>query len=237
MARPAQHEDGNARPDALKRLPTQGPVIWDWPLRLWHWLFAAGIAFSLYTGLKGDIGLMAWHQRSGLALLGLLVFRLGWGLWGGRYARWAYYWTTPARFVDHFRGRGGKSAHTSPGVALATVLIAATAMQVGTGLFATDDIFSEGPLYDHASAEFARAANWIHHRLHWLILGGVGVHLAAHAVYGLALRDRTPLAMFTGRKPNRDTLPPARSYWLRTVLTLALAFGVVVLVRNAERWL
>ena len=211
----------------------QGPVIWDWPLRIWHWLFACAIAFSLYSGLQGDIGLMAWHQRSGLLLLGLLVFRLGWGLWGGRYARWGNYWTTPLQFVDHFRGRGTKSAHTSPGIALAAMLIAATAVQVGTGLFATDDIFTEGPLYDYASTEFARVANWIHHRLHWLILGGLSVHLMAHAVYGLVLRDRTPLAMFTGRKPDREHLPPAESFWLRAAVTLTLAVGVVLLVGNA----
>ena len=209
------------------------PVIWDWPLRIWHWLFAGAIAFSLYSGLKGDISLMAWHQRSGLLLLGLLVFRLGWGLWGGRYARWGNYWTTPLQFVDHFRGRGTKSAHTSPGIAMAAMLIAATAVQVGTGLFATDDIFTEGPLYDYASAEFARIANWIHHRLHWLILGGLSVHLAAHAIYGFVLRDRTPLAMFTGRKPGREHLPTAQSFWFRAAVTLILAVGVVLLVGTA----
>ena len=211
----------------------QGPLIWDWPLRIWHWLFACAISFSLYSGLQGDIGLMAWHQRSGLLLLGLLVFRLGWGLWGGRYARWGNYWTTPLEFVDHFRGRGTKAAHTSPGIAMAAMLIAATAVQVGTGLFATDDIFTEGPLYDYASAEFARVANWIHHRLHWLILGGLGVHLTAHAVYGFVLRDRTALAMFTGRKPTREHLPSAQSFWLRAAVTLVLALAVVLLVGNA----
>ena len=210
----------------------QGPLIWDWPLRIWHWLFACAIVFSLYSGLQGDIGLMAWHQRSGLLLLGLLSFRLGWGLWGGRYARWGNYWTTPLQFVDHFRGRGDKSAHTSPGIAMAAMLIAATTVQVGTGLFATDDIFTEGPLYDYASAEFARVANWIHHRLHWLILGGLGVHVTAHAVYGFVLRDRTPLAMFTGRKPDREHLPSAQSFWFRAGVTLILAAAVVLLVGN-----
>ena len=215
----------------------RGPVIWDWPLRLWHWLFAACIAFSLYSGLDGDIGLLDWHQRSGLTLLGLLVFRLGWGLWGGRYARWGNYWTTPAAFVDHFRSKGAKSAHTSPGIALAAVLIAATAVQVGAGLFTTDDIFNEGPLHRYAPAEFARAATWIHHRLYWLILGAVGVHLAAHAVYGVILRDRTPLAMFTGRKPDRGSLPSTPHFWLRATVTLVTAVAVVLIVRYAERWL
>ena len=75
-----------------------------------------------------------------------MVFRLGWGLWDGLYARFTHYWTTPRAFVNHFLRRGEPKAHTSPGVALAVVLLLAVAVQVGTGLFATDDIFNEGPL-------------------------------------------------------------------------------------------
>ena len=209
------------------------PTIWDWPLRLWHWAFAAFIAFSLYSGLKGDISLMEWHLRSGLVLLGLLVFRAGWGLWGGRYARFGHYWTTPAAFVDHFRRRGERRAHTSPGIALAVVLLAAAAVQVGSGLFATDDIFNEGPLNRHVSNEFADAATWIHHRVHWLVLGAGVVHLTAHAVYGLVLRDPTPLAMFTGRKPLE--LPATPHFWLRAAVTSVLAVGVVLIVIYGDR--
>ncbi|MDE0193069.1 MAG: cytochrome b/b6 domain-containing protein [Gammaproteobacteria bacterium] len=208
------------------------PTIWDWPLRIWHWAFAGFIAFSLYSGLSGDIGLLEWHQRSGLVLLGLLVFRVGWGLWGGRYARFGHYWTTPSAFIDHFRRRGRPGAHTSPGVALAVVLLAAAAVQVGTGLFATDDIFTEGPLYRYVSNEFARTASWLHHRLHWLILGAGVVHLAAHAIYGL-MRDPTPLAMVTGRK--RTELPSTPHFWVRAALTSTLALGTVMTVVYAER--
>lgn len=204
------------------------PTIWDWPLRLWHSAFAGFLVFSLYSGLDGDIGLLEWHQRSGLVLLGLIVFRVGWGLWGGRYARFGHYWTTPRAFVDHFLGRSRGTAHTSPGTVLVVVLFLAATLQVGTGLFATDDIFNEGPLNRHVSAEFASAASWLHRRLHWLILTVVGVHLAAQAVYGLVLRDRTPLAMFTGRKP--VPLPSTPHFWWRAGATLALAVSVVVLV-------
>ena len=208
------------------------PTIWDWPLRLWHWAFAGFIAFSLYSGLSGDIGLLEWHQRSGLVLLGLLVFRLGWGLWGGRYARFRHYWTTPSAFIDHFRRRGRAGAHTSPGVALAAVLLAAAALQVGTGLFATDDIFTEGPLHRYVSNELARTATWLHHRVHWLVLGAGVVHLAAHAVYGL-LRDPTPLTMFTGRK--RLELPATPHFWVRAAVTSLLAAGIALAVTYAER--
>jgi len=222
---------GVAKSDGL--LVALGPMIWDWPLRIWHWAFAAFIVFSLYSGLAGDIGLLEWHQRSGLVLLGLVVFRVGWGLWGGRYARFGHYWTTPRAFVDHFLRRGERRAHTSPGVALAVVLLLAVAVQVGTGLFATDDIFNEGPLNRYASNEFARTATWIHHRAHWLVLGAGVVHLTAHAVYGLVLRDPTPLAMFTGRK--RLELPATPHFWIRASVTSVLALGVVLTVTYADR--
>ena len=211
------------------------PVIWDWPLRLWHWAFAGFIAFSLYSGLDGDIGLLEWHQRSGLVLLGLVVFRIGWAVWGGRYARFGHYWTTPSAFVDHFRGRGSRSAHTSPGIALAVVLLAAVMAQVGSGLFATDDIFNEGPLNRYVSSEFARDATWIHHRAFWLILGAAAVHLVAHAVYAFVLRDSTALAMFTGRKDVE--LPSTPHFWLRAALTSAVAVGAVLAVNYAGRFL
>lgn len=210
------------------------PTIWDWPLRLWHWAFAGFVAFSLYSGLIGDIGLLEWHQRSGLILLGLVVFRLGWAAWGGIYARWHRYWTTPSAVLAHFQGRAKRTAHTAPGIALVVLLFLAVALQAASGLFVTDDIFTEGPLYGFATADVSDAATWIHHRLHWLILAAIGTHLAAHAVYGLILRDRLPLAMFTGRKA--VDLPSTRHFWLRAALTLALALGVVALVMNAERW-
>ena len=209
-------------------------TVWDWPLRLWHWAFAALVAFSLYTGLAGDVDWLTWHLRSGIALVGLVAFRLGWALWGGRYARWRQYGATPGAFLAHFRRRAAEAAHTTPGAALALLLFGAVAVQVATGLFASDDIFTEGPLHRLASAELASVASWVHRRLHWLVLGAVCVHLAAHAIYGLVLRDPTPLAMFTGRKP--VALPPTPHFWLRALLTAALAAFVAAAVANAG-WL
>ena len=221
------------------------PTIWDWPLRLWHWAFAAAVAFCLYSGLVGDIALAQWHMRSGLAVLGLVAFRLGWALWGGRYARCGQYRTTPSRIAAHFlpaRYRAAatapaqsarQSAHTAPGIALALLLVAAVALQAAAGLFASDDIFTEGPLRSYASAAVADAADWLHHRLHWLILTLIGVHLSAHAVYGFVLRDATPLSMFSGRKPRTETLPPTAHFWLRAAATLAAAAGLVWLIGSA----
>ena len=198
--------------------------VWDLPIRLWHWALAVTVLFSLYTGLVGDIGLMDWHQRSGFAVLALLLFRVGWGFWGGRYVRLARYRTTPRRFVQHFAGSGQADPHTSPGIALAILLIGALAVQASTGLFATDDIFNEGPFRRHVGDDVSAAMTWIHHRVFWVIIALVATHITANAIYAV-MHNPTPLAMFTGRKA--VDVPPTEQYLLRGLFTAAAAAVIV----------
>ena len=198
--------------------------VWDWPLRLWHWLFAACIGCLLYTGLSGDLMLLTWHMRFGCAMVGLILFRLLWGLWGGRYARWTSYRVGPKAFFGHFWGGRVDDPHTAPGRAMAIALVLLAATQAGSGLFANDAIFSEGPLARYVSGETSNQLTWVHNRVFWGIIACVAAHLTAHLVYALQ-RDKTPLAMFTGRKPAQASATP--DYWLRALATAALAGGAV----------
>jgi len=206
--------------------PGQMPAVrvWDGPLRLWHWSFAGCVSGSLYTGLSGDLGLVEWHMRFGYGALGLLVFRLGWALWGGIHARWSSFRITPARIMAFLRGTKTSDARTAPGVAIALCMFVAVAVQAVAGLYTSDLIFTEGPLVRHASSDTVRLMSGIHHRAFRVILALIGVHLAAHVVYAL-LRDPTPLSMFTGRK--RLRLSPTPHYWLRGMFTAAVAAGLV----------
>ncbi|MDZ7668286.1 MAG: cytochrome b/b6 domain-containing protein [Gammaproteobacteria bacterium] len=147
---------GTAQPLAL---------VWDWPLRIWHWLFALCVAGSLTTGWLGDIALMDWHMRLGYCALGLLLFRLGWALWGGRYARLATFRPWPGRFIAHFRGRAAAEPRTAPGAALALLLVTLVAAQALSGLYTTDDIFTDGPLVRGASDATVDLMSAVHHRV------------------------------------------------------------------------
>ncbi|MDE0224706.1 MAG: cytochrome b/b6 domain-containing protein [Gammaproteobacteria bacterium] len=204
--------------------------VWDLPFRLWHWALAFSVLFSLYSGLAGDISLMEWHQRSGFVVLALLLFRVGWWIWGGRYVRLSQYRTTPRRFIQHFAGTGKADPHTSPGIVMAILVIVALAVQAGTGLFATDDIFNEGPLVRHVGGEVSATMTWIHHRVFWVIIALVATHITANAVYAM-MRDPTPLAIFTGRKPL--DLPPTEQHLLRALFTAA---GAALVVYGALAW-
>lgn len=65
--------------------------VWDLPTRLFHWVLVGAVATSLTAGELGNMGI---HVISGHVVLALVVFRLGWGIVGGRYAR----------FTDFVRG-------------------------------------------------------------------------------------------------------------------------------------
>lgn len=197
--------------------------VWDVSLRVWHWLFACAVGFSLYTGLAGEISLSEWHQRSGITVLGLLLFRLAWGAWGGRYSRFTHYRATPRQVMGHFRGEV-RLPHTAPGVVLVVALLLAVLVQAVTGLMATDDIFNEGPLVRYVDAETARWMTRVHHRVFWLVLALVTTHLTAHVVYALR-GDATPLSMITGRKA--ADVAPTEEHYLRAAATVAAAAALV----------
>lgn len=81
----------------LKRI-----LIWDLPTRVFHWTFAlsfAGAYLTAETERYRDI-----HLALGYLFLGLLVFRLIWGLTGTRYARFSAFLFKPAEIIDYIRG-------------------------------------------------------------------------------------------------------------------------------------
>ena len=67
-------------------------LVWDWPVRLGHWLMVGGFALAWLSGDSETFRLV--HVIAGATVLGVASFRLPWGFIGSRYAR----------FVDFVRG-------------------------------------------------------------------------------------------------------------------------------------
>ena len=209
---------------------TSDPRVWDLSLRIWHWLFATVVCFSLVTGLSDDLKLIDWHLRSGYAVLALLAFRLCWGLFGTKFARFASYRTTPAALLKHLKGASETQVHTAPGVIMAWSVWLTCLVQASCGLFTSDDIFTEGPLARYASDAQIDTASFIHGRTFWILIGLVGIHLAAIAWYGLVRRDPLALSMFTGRKP--AAVEPIAARPAATVCAWFLAAAVWLLLAS-----
>ncbi len=195
--------------------------VWDLPSRLWHWALFGFLAFSVYSGLTGSIALMDWHLRSGYAVLVLLLFRVAWGIWGGSYVRYRIYWQCLRQLGPE------PESHTRPGVLMLLALLLLLGIQVATGLFATDDLFTEGPFNNYVSEETASTLSWLHRRNFWLVLVLAGLHVSAVGFYGLWRKDSLAMAMFHGRKELADSREGSEHYLLRALFTLAGASLIV----------
>lgn len=62
-------------------------LVWDWPVRIGHWLLVVLFALAWLTGDSEELRLV--HAALGGALVGILLFRVLWGLIGSYHARFS----------------------------------------------------------------------------------------------------------------------------------------------------
>jgi cytochrome b len=209
--------------------------VWDLPTRLFHWALAACVVASIASAWVGG-NAMAWHFRSGYAVFTLLAFRAVWGLVGGRWSRFTSFIYAPAAILRYLRGASRPGEHHevghSPLGALSVFgLLALLGAQVGTGLFADDEIASRGPLANLVSGATSLSLTaWHRGWGQWVILAMVVLHLAAIAFYLVAKRRNLVRPMVTGDKQLAQPTPPSldtRGSRLLAAALLAACAGVV----------
>ncbi len=177
--------------------------IWDLPTRLFHWLLVGGIGFSWFSAETGG-NWMVWHERSGMFLLALVLFRIIWGFIGSDTARFSQFITSPAKAVQHLRELKNKSTafhagHNPLGAWMVVALLAVVLVQGVTGLFATDDIMTEGPLIGLVSGSTAESLTSIHHFTFNIILLLAAAHIAAVMFYRFYKRTNLIKTMVVGK--------------------------------------
>ncbi|WP_313025387.1 cytochrome b/b6 domain-containing protein [Pseudomonas lopnurensis] len=212
--------------------------LWDAPLRVFHWSFAAAVIAAIVTGWVGG-NLMLWHGRLGLVVLGLLVFRLLWGFVGSTYARWSRIFAATVGVRDYLQGNWREAGHNPLGALSVLAMLGLVSFQVISGLMATDDIAFQGPLYALVNSETGSALSGLHRQAKWLLLVLIGLHLAAIAWYGLVKRKPLVRAMIAGRmRREHPAQEDARGGSLATaLLTVVLAMGVVWGVQSVAGWM
>ena len=105
------------------------------------------------------------------------------------------------------------------------------AVQAGTGLFATDDIFIEGPLTHLVMYETASFLTFIHQTNFNILLACIALHLLAIAYHSCVKKEPLVKGMITGTKQAYEGKPEAKSnYGLMAALITLSASAVWVLV-------
>jgi cytochrome b len=185
-------------------------LVWDAPVRVFHWLMVLSFAGAYITAESERWRLV--HVTLGYTRAGLVAFRIVWGLVGTRHARFSNFVRAPAAVMAYVRSmlQGRSEHHTghNPAGALAIVALLALALAVAaTGWATFNDLAGEWVSELHEAT-----AN--------LMLMLVGVHVAGVVLGSWLHHENLVRAMFSGRKLGspQDAL---RSAW-RSVAALML---------------
>lgn len=201
--------------------------VWDLPTRIFHWALVVCVIGAYVTIKLGGLW-MDWHTRFGMGVLGLIVFRLIWGIAGPHYARFAQFIRGPRTVMRYLQGRVASVAGHNPLGALSVVaLLLIIGFQAFSGLFANDDILTAGPLA-YLDSRWSSRLTSLHKLNEWVLLGIVGLHVTAVAWYQFIKRKNIITPMIHG-----DTIVTAATAATRAqdgwkVRLGALALAIVI---------
>ncbi|MBR9857508.1 MAG: cytochrome B [Gammaproteobacteria bacterium] len=225
----------------MKASPHSPVKVWDWSIRVFHWSLPV-LLFLLWRSAGDD---MDQHMLFAQLLLGLLLYRIIWGFIGTPYARFSHFIYHPGRIVAYLRAsltahKPVYLSHNPLGGVMVLVMLGTLLFQAGSGLFATDDIFYEGPLYSYVSgATSSWMTDWHKSWFYDGLLLIIGLHVVAIALYRLR-GENLVKAMITGHKEapasqvaDRLEHHPHAFPWLRFVLSVALSAGTTWTLFNA----
>ncbi len=168
-------------------------LVWDLPTRVFHWLLAACFLGAFVTAESERFRNI--HVVLGYTVLGLVAFRLLWGVIGTRYARFSAFPIAPRRVLGYlkllFTRAPQHHVGHNPAGSLAIYAILALSLLVGaTGYAAYNEIGGEWLADLHEGVSNA-------------MLGLVAIHIGAVIVSSLIHRENLAAAMVNGHKRGR----------------------------------
>lgn len=202
--------------------------VWDGPLRVFHWLLVVSVLVALYTGWMGG-SWIAWHERAGLTIVGLLSFRIAWLLLGSTYARLSTLLCSLLALPRYLRGDWRQLGHNPLGVLSVFAMLGMLSWQAGSGLFTNDDIAFTGPLYKLVSSSLSSDITRLHKLGMWVIIGLIVVHVLAIVAHFALKKHNLVKPMLTGKTEQQypEQKPAQGGRWLAFICAAVIALGVV----------
>ncbi len=172
--------------------PSKRVLIWDLPVRLFHWLLAAGFFATVYLALVlgDDSRFFPYHAIIGLTMAMMVVMRILWGFIGSRYARFSSFLFGPRavmRYVgEAVHGSGEQHVGHNPGAAWAIYAMIGLLL----GLAATGVLMGQG---DEGLKE-------VHEIIAYTLAVVVALHIIGAILHSIRYRDHLVASMVHGRK-------------------------------------
>jgi cytochrome b len=182
----------------------QGVRTWDPLIRLFHWT----LVVAFFTAYVIEDDWMRLHVLAGYTVLGLLVFRIIWGVIGTRHARFTDFVCSPAKTLAYlkdtlfFRARRYLGHNPAGAAMIIAMLVSLTATAV-TGLALYGYAEFSGPLaglMESTPEWLGNALEDVHEFCANFTLMLVLLHVAGVIVTSLQHRENLVRSMFTGIK-------------------------------------
>jgi len=190
-------------------------LVWDLPTRAFHWLLALSFAGAFLTAESEryrDV-----HVTLGYTMLGLVAFRLVWGLIGTRYARFRSFAFGPRSVLTYLKSLLTRSPHHyighNPAGSWAIYALLVLIVLAGASGYAT---------YEDIGGHWMEE---VHEAFSNLLLAAVAAHVAGVAVSSLVHGENLVRAMVTGYKSG---LPAQGVRYRHRAIGAALVAAVAV---------
>ena len=123
--------------------------VWDPLVRIFHWALVAAFFTAYFT--EFEEGVERIHEWAGYTVVGLVFFRILWGLVGPKHARFGDFLYGPATIVGYVRDLIARRSrrylgHSPAGGAMVVVLLVSLAATTGTGMATLAVEEDRGPL-------------------------------------------------------------------------------------------
>lgn len=189
-------------------------LVWDVPVRLFHWLLAAAFlgAFVIANAVDDEGRLFVVHMWLGGTAAFMVILRLLWGLFGTRYARFGAFDLRPSALFAYLKaaltGKADRPAGHNPATAWAAVAM----FVIVLGLALTGAFMSSG----------GEAFEEVHEVLAWAMIAIVGVHVAGIVWHTIRFRENIAQTMVDGKKEADPSAAIPKTHALAGVAFLAL---------------
>ena len=185
-------------------------LIWDAPVRVFHWLMVLSFAGAYITAESERWRLL--HVTLGYTMAGLVAFRIVWGLIGTKHARFTNFVRGPFAVKRYLlailRGRPEHHVGHNPAGALAIVGMLVLTLAIAA---------SGWSIYNEVGGEWLEE---VHEFTANLMLALIGVHIVGVLLASWMHHENLTRSMIDGRKA-ASPKDAVRSAW-RSVATLML---------------
>ncbi len=202
--------------------------IWDLPLRIFHFTLILLVIGSI---LSAKLNMLDIHQYFGVALLGLVSFRVLWGFLGTYYSRFKSFNLSIIDALSQFSKTNTFTSIRTPIGSYSTLIFITLLLSISiSGLFSSDDILYDGPLA-FLTPNYTSYWTYVHNILHYFLYYLILIHIIAILYYQIVKKMKIIERIFDGySRIEKINIVPIKDKSFNGVLLLLILTFLPVLI-------